>query len=523
MSGKNSDVSEKIGHILICVAAFISLITLGLIGIAAFLWSSTAEDMVGQRMILSQDNGLLSLLFLAIAIVIGFFAVDRLSTDWMTARLFVFTIIWYIIVGGLLIFFVRSAPGADAYATLNMGNMLATHDYRFICFPDSYLSYYPHQIGLSVFLEMLIIFLKGIKYHYDYYHAIKIIYVGLNCLSFVCIYFSIKEIWKATRVRTVYAILSIINLPFILYSSFIYGEIPSFTAIAAGSLFLIRLLKEKGLAVINVLLSLLFFTLSVFLRKNSMIFIIAVIIVVILHFLKTKRAELVLFVVLCAILSVTIIPVTLKYFENKAGGKVQSGVTMYSYLAMGMQEGERGPGWYNGYNFDLYKDTGMNTEECNRISHEYIQDRVGYFKNNPKECFKFYRDKFLTQWTDSTLASCQAIYATYIDRKGWVESLFTGKGNKALNGICNVYQNIIMFGAFVWILHAFITLLKKKKTYNVYEYLWVIAVIGGFIFHMIWEANSRYIFTYAMLIIPYAAAGYGNLVGPFIKKDKNED
>ena len=32
-------------------------------------------------------------------------------------------------------------------------------------------------------------------------------------------------------------------------------------------------------------------------------------------------------------------------------------------------------------------------------------------------------------------------------------------------------------------------------------------LLGGFLFHIIWEANSRYIFSYSLLLMPYCAAG----------------
>lgn len=40
-----------------------------------------------------------------------------------------------------------------------------------------------------------------------------------------------------------------------------------------------------------------------------------------------------------------------------------------------------------------------------------------------------------------------------------------------------------------------------------YTYTGLIAVLGGFLFHTIWEANSRYIFVYSLLLMPYCAAG----------------
>ena len=38
-------------------------------------------------------------------------------------------------------------------------------------------------------------------------------------------------------------------------------------------------------------------------------------------------------------------------------------------------------------------------------------------------------------------------------------------------------------------------------------YLGLIGVTGGFLFHIIWEANSRYIFLYSLLLMPYCAMG----------------
>ena len=59
----------------------------------------------------------------------------------------------------------------------------------------------------------------------------------------------------------------------------------------------------------------------------------------------------------------------------------------------------------------------------------------------------------------------------------------------------------------------------KKCEWGVMYYLGIITVIGGFLFHMMWEANSRYIFPYAMLLIPYAAFGFGNILEKNILND----
>ena len=42
---------------------------------------------------------------------------------------------------------------------------------------------------------------------------------------------------------------------------------------------------------------------------------------------------------------------------------------------------------------------------------------------------------------------------------------------------------------------------------RLYIYVGLIAVLGGFLFHTFWEANSRYIFSYSLLLMPYCGAG----------------
>lgn len=52
-------------------------------------------------------------------------------------------------------------------------------------------------------------------------------------------------------------------------------------------------------------------------------------------------------------------------------------------------------------------------------------------------------------------------------------------------------------------------------------YMGMIAVLGGFLFHMVWEANSRYIFPYFLLLLPYAALGLEMIPALFSKSKKD--
>ena len=73
---------------------------------------------------------------------------------------------------------------------------------------------------------------------------------------------------------------------------------------------------------------------------------------------------------------------------------------------------------------------------------------------------------------------------------------------------CNAFQNLLYLGAFLFCIFR-----KKGKSLPVY--LGLIGVLGGFLFHMIWEANSRYIFLYSLLLLPYAARGWNQFYQRF--------
>ena len=69
------------------------------------------------------------------------------------------------------------------------------------------------------------------------------------------------------------------------------------------------------------------------------------------------------------------------------------------------------------------------------------------------------------------------------------------------------YYNRIDIGIFL----LFLRMHRSGNRPGLYFYLPMIGAFGGFLFHMIWEANSRYIFLYWLLIFPYASKGLFDL------------
>ena len=565
----------------------------------SFLTTCYADNMETQQVLLRPDNPLWNLLELA-----GFgllfcgclYLYEKIGEKFRRGLL-VFTLTFVFGLGILLILFGRTVPAADALSVYNAAAEWILGNTDIIHPTVSYLSYYPQQIGLMAFLELLLRIWNLTGLSVPAWHFIKLVYVCLLCGAVWFQYLSLQYLWPENykKISCCYLVLVCCNLPMIMYSSFVYGEIPSFAALSVGCYLLLRLLGSVSPGgsyrdnvsrndapsvtahdsvprmLCQILFtgfgSILFLTLSVLLRKNSLIPVIAVLLVLLFETLRPgrngkMRLGLLIMAVCLAVTSVGILPLVQKCYEKKAGNTLSSGVTAMSYLAMGMQEASRGCGWYNGFNIDTYDTAGMDTALANEISRLAIDERLTYFREHPGYTADFYLHKHLSQWADGTYASRQATLATYGGRSAFFKEVYEGSLSGGYIEWCNAWQNILYLGVLVFCIDS----LKKRRKSKVvghmadqtaghtagctadhmadqldadqlgadrhgadqhgadqhgadrhgadwhgadrlYVYVGLIAVLGGFLFHTFWEANSRYIFSYSLLLMPYCGAG----------------
>lgn len=607
MSGsQNRSCCNIIYRLGLNIVMLLTLLLSILLFAGSFLTTCYANNMETQQVLLRPDNPLWNLLELA-----GFgllfcgclYLYEKIGEKFRRGLL-VFTLTFVFGLGILLILFGRTVPAADALSVYNAAAEWILGNTDIIHPTVSYLSYYPQQIGLMAFLELLLRIWNLTGLSVPAWHFIKLVYVCLLCGAIWFQYLSLQYLWPENykKISCCYLVLVCCNLPMIMYSSFVYGEIPSFAALSVGCYLLLRLLggvSPGGSSRDNVspggsspdssyrnnvsrndapsvtaydyvprmlrqilftgFGSILFLTLSVMLRKNSLIPVIAVLLVLLFEALRPgrngkMRLGLLIMAVCLAVTSVSVLPLTQKIYEKKAGNTLSSGVTAMSYLAMGMQEASRGCGWYNGFNIDTYDTAGMDTAIANEISRLAIDERLTYFREHPGYTADFYLHKHLSQWADGTYASRQATLATYGGRSAFFKEVYEGSLSGGYIEWCNAWQNVLYLGVLVFCIDS----LKKRRKSKVvghmadqtaghtvgctadqtaghtagrtadqmadqlgadrhdadrhgvdqlYVYVGLIAVLGGFLFHTFWEANSRYIFSYSLLLMPYCGTG----------------
>ena len=492
----------------------------------SFLVTCYADNMETQQVLLRFDSPLWNLLELVgygLVFTGCLYLFSKLGRKFCRGML-IFTLGFVMVLGVVLIIFGRTVPAADALSVYNaaaewiLGNTAVIHP------TASYLSYYPQQIGLMAFLEVLLRVWNLTGLSLPAWHFIKFVYVCLLCVAVLFQYLSLKYLWSEhyEQISCCYLVMVCCNLPMIMYSSFVYGEIPSYAALSVGLYLLLKLLTGFGVphsvnvsntgTVLTAIGSILFLTVSVMLRKNSLIPIIAVVLVLVFEAMRSGRSvriRLGLFTmaVCLAITSAGILPLVQKCYEQKSGNTLSSGVTAMSYFAMGMQEASRGCGWYNGFNIDTYDTAGMDSALADEISRQAISERLSYFLEHPGYALHFYLQKHLSQWADGTYASRQATLATYGGRSDFFREVYEGTLSRVYIEWGNAWQNVLYLGCLLFCIDGWRDRKKSSAGSSLYVYVGLIAVLGGFLFHTVWEANSRYVFSYSLLMMPYCAAG----------------
>lgn len=502
-----------------------SLILFGILALSAFLGTASIESPYEYTITLKFDNPLLNILFLCcfLGLLYG------LGTLFTRSRhggriLLVLTCLWVLGASLLWIYFSKNGPIADGASVYYAARQFAADDFSAVSYRDSYFSVYPFQLGLAFFYEMIFRLVRN-----DNFHILQALNSLLLVVCTISQYHLCRHLFHEKKAQIYTLLFTAFCAPFIMYSSFIYGEIPSIAFTLFGTWMLLLFLNGPAqcqtpgtvsteeaqnfpfaLRMLCGILALLSISCSVLVRKNSLIFIIALGITAALWLfcsrrkLTAKKLSLysAYFVLLFA-LSINILPMVQNRYARRSGQEINAGVPAVSYFAMGLTEAA-GPGFYTGYNFETFTvEADYDAEAAADISRQDYLERLSYFASHPGYSLWFFVRKFCAEWIDTGWAVFPATYNSLGARYPLVESLFSGALYIPFKNYINNYQMTLYLSAAVC---AF-TLFRRKKEEEVFAYLFPLTAFGGALVFLVWEASGRYILPYAVFMLPYA--GYG--------------
>ncbi len=367
-----------------------------------------------------------------------------------------------------------------------------------------YFDIYPHQLGLTFLVELLIR-VAG----YENYRACQLVCVAMAVGIGIMGWLLIGRLTRYKMLSVCYCLLMFCCLPLIFYTGWVYGDVPSifFMLLTAVSLLYYEDTGRRrwlALLVFSVVM-------AVLVRKNSLIMVIALLLSAGVYAIVKKDKKLFAALALAAVLPWLAYMGIYKMYEVRSGYEYRgAGIPAVSYLAMGMQEDDGKYGWYTLYGRTLYSQYECDSRLAAEVSQKDIRERLDYFVQHPSYAWQFYREKILSQW-NQPLYESMFFSAQYAENKqpapDSLEAKLHGQYFPKILDFCDRMQFIMYFGILCYYLFA----IKKKS--DILQHMSAATIIGGFLFSIIWEAKARYILPYYIMMYPLAVVGYWQLLG----------
>lgn len=370
--------------------------------------------------------------------------------------------------------------------------------------PGKYMQVYPNQLGLVAVLEVLYRITGG-----ENWKAFMYLTALSNGAVVYLMYRITDKLFSGKRAGHLVLLLSMGCIQMMLYSTYLYGLALGLVLSLAAFFFVLCFLDAEGSLgkqILYGLLAALCMGASVLVKNNYSIVLVAL--VLLLFYKALERWD---WKPLAAALILLLATALMErgmttFYETRSGIELGGGMPKTLWIAMGMQEGERAEGWYNEFNYNTFLETGSDARKSDAIAKESIVKSLQHFGADPAYALRFYYKKTVSQWNEPTY---EALWANQFHEGNFswiVQSIYEGKLYVVLHEYMNLYQSLI----FVAVLAS---LLLRRRSWRIEQLFLLIVILGGFFFHMIWEAKSQYIYPYFVMMIPLAAVGMSELCG----------
>lgn len=505
MKFQNLD-TKKFEYFCSRIAAGIGILLMGFLSLYSLLFTAEFEANRSEQILEVVDSPVVTLALMAIVTALLFYAAKVLLKNEKTRKrnvrlLLGFTCIYAVVYGIVWAYLCKYHFMWDAQMISFFADQLANGIDDISAHDIDYITSYPHQLGLIAFVEQ-IYRLFGWE-NYRAFQAINAFAAG----GIVFLGYQItKEISGREETGVCFLLLMLGCHPLYIYVAFFYGEILSilFTFLSVYALLRYLRMQRKW----DLILMAVSITAACLIRSNCYIVLAALAIVLVVKTIADKKAWYLLALAACVLMFLVSHTALVKVYESRLGVELDKAMPSILWVAMGLHEGEeKEAGWYNGLAWDVFVDeAGRDQELATEIAKEDIAVSIAYFKENPDYAADFFKRKIVSQWNEPTYACQVETNHRKEDRSAFMDRIYKGDLWKPFTNVMDVYQSLIYCGVLLFLL-----LIIRKKI-PVEHLCLLIVILGGFIFYVFWEAKSRYIFPYFMMMIPMAACGYDLLI-----------
>ena len=482
---------------LIVFACVLALVTLGALSTTAS--SAVANNRMNQQVTLARDGfgglALTAALLLALAAVHAFLR-RRAGRRAFAAALALWTAaaLCFVLAVGLL-------PRADSALVIDAAKRFAAGDFSPL--EGEYFSRVSYQLGICLPLEGLARLLPGLD--------LNLLMQALNCVISAALMALLCGLAGGlsgdARTSGAAALLYMAFVPMLLFNMFVYGVLPMLLLCVLAMRCFARCARtgERRFGVLYALL----IGAAAALKPNAMIVMLALLICAAVHALQRKDG----FLLLCAALSVVLcfaLPAgVIRLYELRAGVTLAPDTGMLLRLAMGMQDSMIAAGWYNGV-IEEYWPLSVTPEMEKAAALEMLAARLREFAADPAGAWAFFKEKCLTQWAEPSydILWYGAVCGKSGRFNGLAHAIF--RDGAPVRALLTGYMNVFQQAAYVLALIGTCGMIREKRA-GAAQLMLPVTVLGGFLYHMLFEAKSQYIYPYMLLLLPLAAKGLSTL------------
>ncbi len=395
-------------------------------------------------------------------------------------------------------------PCGDSGVLCSVAVQMMEGNYSSMEGAGSYMAVFPHQFSLLAVIQC--IFTLFGEWNYKAFQHINAFCIPL---LFYSGYKFLQIMYDDSETVLYYILFFLGCAPLVLYVPFVYGEIISITFTMVLMWQTARYCKTGKK--ICLLWGAIAIVPACMVRKNSLIVLIAVGIVMVIHSIKKADLRGAVWVLVMALAVSGSDQLAHLYYEKVSGVEVADGAPFISWVRMGLQDTWAGPGWFDNSSVEAYAEHGYNAEQTALAERELLAEIMDDMWEDKAESADFFRRKILSQWNSP---GYNYFYVTENfdcgpeELPAFVRRIYYDDA-EAVRGFMDRYQFVLYFYAAV---SAALLFADRKKRYPLAGCLLYIAIIGGFLFSALWEANSRYVLPYVVYMIPLAALGTGRLI-----------
>lgn len=414
------------------------------------------------------------------------------------------------LISAFIVLTVRGIAICDGDSLSNIAIEFMKNNYETFS-EDEYLFNYSFQIGMVALLEV-IYRIFGIE-NYLVFQMVNVI----SIMIFIWMLGKITdELFEEEKISRMEAVLSLGMLPLFLFSTFVYGDIIGWAFGISAIFFIIRYLKTDRWQF--VLIAAILLAMGIVVKSNINILVVASAIAILLNAVYKKHFQAMLWIAVIIIVSQLGTGAVQAVYVQRAGlSEYPKGIPKIAWVAMSMQETDEGGyacGWYNGYNWAVYRENDYDRAKTTQACVENLKQSIQKLMHEQKYALNFVYKKFTSQWNAPTF---QAMITNewsmrHTDNDSGLAHYFVfGHGRDILYELMNIYHFFLFFCTSAYFI------LNRGK-WSLPKAYYALNIFGGFLFHMIWEAQSRYILGYFVLMLPLAACGCEGLLAGIEKR-----